>query len=279
MPGAFADIITGLVTAIISGGAVWLWQRGNRTRRVRRKAAFFGVRAGQACLVVMNRHWQSPRAVARSDVYALLDIGSLVDELSGKIDVRSSDELREGIGDRTEFCIGGPDSNPRTAAHLASFLPGVVIHPYSETGAPVVITTGGDRFVRDPEKREFAIVARISPSGAARPVFVISGQTSITNRAAVHFLRQHYVDLAKTIGTRDQFCLIVGVTSPDVYGHQLVDLEKDVTATAFPASSAPRLSRGAPGGHPGLLVEQEEPGVTDDQRAELAGQDGAEGDR
>src|SRR6266545_6889124 len=133
MPGEITDILTGLLTAIISGGTVWLWQRGKRTRRTRRKASFFGVKPNQSCLVVMNRHWQTQHAIARADVYALLDAGTLVDELGGQVDVRSSDELREGIGDRTEFCIGGPDSNPRTAAHLASFLPGVVIHPYSET--------------------------------------------------------------------------------------------------------------------------------------------------
>lgn len=240
MPGVVADVLTGLVTAILSGGAVWLWQSGKRTRRLRRKAAFFGVKPGQRCLAVMNRHWQSPRAVARSDVYALLDVGSLVDELGGDIDVRSYEELREGIGDRTEFCIGGPDSNPRTAAHLAAFVPGVVDHPYSKLGPAVAITAGDDRFVRDPEKREYAIVAKIIPAGADRPVFVISGQTSITNRAAVHFLRQHYADLTKKVGTHSQFCLILRVTSPDVYGHKLVNIEKDVTAIAFQASPAIR---------------------------------------
>lgn len=248
MPGPFLDIVTGLVTAVISGGTVWLWQRGSRTRRQRRKAAFFGIKPGQAGLVVMPRHWQSPHAVARLDVYALLDVGSLVDGLGGRVEVRSAEELREGIGDRTEFCIGGPDSNPRTAAHLASFVPGVVFRPYSEVGRAVEIVAGTDRFVREPDEREFVIVARFRPAGATHPVFVVSGQTAITNRAAIHFLRQHYAELAKTISTRGDFCLILRVTSPNIYGHELASLEKDITAAAFQAAGTPQLAPPSPAG-------------------------------
>jgi hypothetical protein len=244
MPGPVVDIVTGLVTAIISGGTVWLWQRGNRARRQRRKMAFFGVRSGKTGLVVMPRHWQSPHAVARLDVYALLDIGSLVDELGGRVEVRSAEELREGIGDRTEFCVGGPDSNSRTAAHLASFVPGVVFRPYRDVGAAVEIVSGTDRFVREPEKREFVIVAKFLPPGATHPVFVVSGQTAVTNRAAIHFLRQHYAELARMFSARGDFCLIIRVTSPDIYGHELASLEKDITATAF--HTTPQLAPPSP---------------------------------
>ena len=253
MAGTITDIIAGLITAVISGGTVWLWQRGKRTRRKRRWANFFGVKPGQSTLVVMNRHWQTEHAIARSDVYALLDAGSLIDELGGEIDVRSSDELRGGVGDRAEFCIGGPDSNPRTAAHLASFLPGIIVHSYSETGPAVAFTAGSDRFIRDPWKREFVIVAKLIPPGKTHPVFVISGQTPITNRAAVHFLRKNGAHLARTIGIREPFCLIIRVTSPDVYGHELVDLEKDVTMTAFGTAAAlsPGSATNAPHRSPG----------------------------
>jgi hypothetical protein len=261
MAGVITDIIAGLITAIISGGTVWLWQRRKRTRRIRRRANFFGVKPGQSALVVMNRHWQTEHAIARSDVYALLDAGSLVDELGGKIEVRSSDELREGVGDRTELCIGGPDSNPRTAAHIASFLPGIVVHSYSETGPAVAVTAGSDRFIRDPWKREFAILAKVVPSGKTHPVFVISGQTPITNQAAVHFLRKNGAHLARTMGARAPFCLIIRVTSPDVYGHELVDLEKDVTAIAFGTAAAlpPSDAAGAPHISPGTASVPDTP--------------------
>jgi hypothetical protein len=246
MPGPVVDIVTGLVTAIISGGTVWLWQRGSRTRRQRKKAVFFGVRSGQTGLVVMPRHWQSEHAVARLDVYALLDVGSLVDGLGGRVEVRSAEELREGIGDRTEFCIGGPDSNPRTAAHLASFVPGVVFRPFSDVGHAVEIVSGTDRFVRAPDEREFVIVAKFRPAGTTHPVFVVSGQTAITNRAAIHFLRQHYAELAKTFSVRGDFCLIIRVTSPNIYGHELASLEKDITATAFNTTNTAQLAPPSP---------------------------------
>lgn len=246
MSGPVVDIVTGLVTAVISGGAVWLWQWGNQARRHRRKAAFFGIRPGRIGLVVMPRHWQSPHAVARLDVYALLDVGSLVDELGGGVEVRSAEELREGIGDRTEFCIGGPDSNPRTAAHLASFVPGVVFRPYSEVGPATEIVSGTDRFVREPGEREFVIVAKFCPVGATRPVFVVSGQTSVTNRAAIHFLRQHYRELARTFSARGDFCLIIQVTSPNIYGHELASLAKDITPTAFHTTNTAQLAPPSP---------------------------------
>lgn len=233
MSAALVNIVTGLVATIISGAAVWLWQRGSRARMLRRKAAFFGLRSGQDCLIVMNRHWHSPDAVASSDVYALLDIASLADELGCAISVQSSNELREGIGDRPEFCIGGPDSNTRTAAHLTSFLPGVMFKPYSMVREFVEIVVGDKRFVREPDKLEYALVAKFTPSNTAKPVFLICGQTPITNHAAFHFLRRHHRALTKTLPSIDRFGLIVRVTLPAVYGHKMVDVEEDVTMAAF----------------------------------------------
>jgi hypothetical protein len=238
MPGALQDVLTGLVAAVLSGAAVWLWQRGRGLRRRRRKAAFFGLRPGRECLVVMNRHWQFPHVVARPDVYALLEVGSLADELGCPLSVRSSDELREETGDRTEFCIGGPDSNERTAAHLASFLPGVVRVPYREAGNTVEFVVGDQKFVREPGKREYAIFAKFRPPHAQQPVLLLCGQTPITNRAAIHFVKRHYAELRRSLASVDTFAIIVRVTSPDVYGHTMVDLDQDVTAAAFvPATS------------------------------------------
>lgn len=233
MSAVLVNIVTGLVATIISGTAVWLWQRGSRARMLRRKAVFFGLRSGQGCLVFMNRHWRSPDAVASSDVHALLGIASLADELGCAISVQSSNELREGVGDQAEFCIGGPDSNTRTAAHLTSFLPGVMFKPYSMVREFVEIVVGDKRFVREPNKLEYAFVAKFTPSNTANPVFLICGQTPIANHAAIHFLRRHYRALAKTVPSIERFGLIVRVTSPEVYGHQMVDVEEDVTKAAF----------------------------------------------
>lgn len=241
MPDALLDVVTGLVAAVISGTAVWLWQRGRGTRTRRAKAAFFGLRPARECLIVMNRHWASPNAVARPDVYALLEVGSLADELGCPVSVRTPEELREGSEvDRTEFCIGGPDSNERTAAHLASFLPGITVLPYSEVGHFVEFVAGDQRFVREPGKREYALVAKFRPPHAQHPVLLICGQTAITNRAAIHFVKRHYATLRRSLASVETFALIVRVTSPEVYGHTMVDLDKDVTAAAFtPVTPAP----------------------------------------
>jgi hypothetical protein len=238
MPGALIDVMTGLVAAAVSGTAVWLWQRGRGVRRRRGKAAFFGLRPGRGCVVVMNRHWQAPNAVARPDVYALLEIGGLAEEVGCALSVRSPDEMAEEAADRTEFCIGGPDSNERTAAHLASFLPGVRFLPYTEAGSKVEIIAGEQRFVREPGKVEYALVAKFRPPHAAQPIVVICGQTAVTNRAAIHFVKRHHPTLRRSLTSVDTFALIVRVSSPEVYGHTMVDLDADITAAAFTPAAA-----------------------------------------
>jgi hypothetical protein len=239
MPEALQDIATGLVAAVISGLAVWLWQRGRGIRTRRGKATFFGLRPGRECLVVMNRHWQSPNAVARPDVYALLEVGSLADELGCPVSVRSSDELSDETGDRTEFCVGGPVSNERTAAHLAAFLPGVRFLPYGEVGHSLDFVSGDHRFSWEPDKCEYALFAKFRPPNARQPIVLICGQTAITNRAAIHFVKQHHATLRRSLTSIDTFAIIVRVTSPKVYGHTMVDLDTDITATAFTPAISP----------------------------------------
>lgn len=237
MPGAVLDVMTGLVAAVVSGTAVWLWQRGRGVRARRGKVAFFGLRPGRECLVVMNRHWSSVHAVARPDVYALLEVGGLAEELGCALSVRSPEEVREGAGDLTEFCIGGPDSNERAEAHLASFVPGVRFRRYSEVGSRVELVVGEQRFVREPGQREYALFAKFRPPYARQPVLLICGQTAITNRAAIHFVRRNYAALSGSLASVETFALIVRITSPEVYGHTMVDLEADVTTAAFTQAS------------------------------------------
>jgi hypothetical protein len=144
------------------------------------------------------------------------------------------DQLREGIGSRTEFCIGGPDSNARTGAHLRSYLPGVAKRPYNPARRDsMAFVIGDQRYLRERDKQEFAVVAKFLPRGASRPVFVISGQTAITNWASVHFLNSNYKRLAKSLASPERFCLVLRITSPELYGHKMVELEADVSTAAF----------------------------------------------
>ncbi|MBA6434279.1 hypothetical protein [Streptomyces sp. GMR22] len=175
MSSVLANILIGLITSLISGLSVWLWQRAKSVRAGRRQAAFFGISPGQSGLVILTHHHSSPWVTSHYDVYALLEAAALVDQVRGEIAVEAASEFRGSNGNRTELCIGGPDANERSAGHLAYHLPGIRFLPF----------------------------------------------------------RHHYQELMKTLPSIDRFCLIVRVSLPNVYGHELVELERDVTAEAF----------------------------------------------
>jgi hypothetical protein len=228
------NIAIGLATSVVSGACVWLWQRGRNARILRRKATLFGLRPGGTCLIVLTSRYDKPGTTSHDDVYAAFEVATLAYELACPISVRSCEDMRESNGNRTEFCIGGPDSNPRTRGHLASHLPGVTVRSYHPSRRDsIAIVVGDHLFLRDPEDQEYALVAKFTPQTATRPVIIICGQTGITNRAAMHFLKCEYREVAKTVTSTDQFCIIIRVASPGTYGYQAASLERDVSAAAF----------------------------------------------
>ncbi|WP_462185881.1 hypothetical protein [Frankia sp. CcWB2] len=164
----------------------------------------------------------------------MIEVATLAGELGCPISVHSCDEFYDINGDRTEFCLGGPESNPRTGGHLATHLPGVAVRPIApgqpDSGAFVV---GERRFLLEKGRREYALVARFTPPGSTRPVILICGQTAVTNRAAVYGLKQKYRDLARTIASVDRFCIIFKIELSSTYGYQAVRLDSDVTVAAF----------------------------------------------
>ncbi|MGW1374417.1 hypothetical protein ACWD6P_09075 [Streptomyces sp. NPDC002446] len=238
MSSVLANILIGLITSLISGTSVWLWQRAKSARIWRRQGEFFGISPGQTCLIILSHRHDSPWVTAHYDVYALLETAALVDQMRGQITFEAANEIRGGNGNRTEFCIGGPDANERSAGHLAHHLPGVMFRPFSDGPDALALVVGGREFLYVRGEREYAVVAKFTPRGASSPVFLICGQTANTNRAAVHFLKHHYQELVKTLPSVDRFCLVVRVSAPRVYGHELVELERDVTAEAFAAVGA-----------------------------------------
>jgi hypothetical protein len=233
----FLNIVFGLVTSIVSGGSIWVWHRTKDARSRRGKAAFFGLEAGGTCLIVMNNKWDAPGSVSNHDVHTMIEIATLASEIGNPISVLSSNEFHGLNGSRTEFCIGGPGSNPRTTGHLAAHLPGVAILPI-DVGQPAsgAFVVGGRRYLRDKGRREHALIARFTPPGSSRPVLLISGQRAIANRAAIYYLKREYRDLAKTVASVDRFCVVVRLDASDTYGYQAVSLERDVTAEAFVGS-------------------------------------------
>lgn len=233
MSSALLNIVIGLVTSVLSGGAVLLWRRVASSRVLHRKAAFFGLRPGSPCLIVMNNHWQLPGSASHDDVHVMLEIAALAHEAGCPISVIPADDLRERQEDSVEFCLGGPLSNPRTAAHLAAYLPGVKQRPVNARSDSGAIVVGGRKFGFKKGRQEYALVAKFTPAHSSCPVIVIYGQRAIDSRAAINFLTRNYRTLAKTVESAGKFCLIIGVNASDAYGAQAAELAADVTDAAF----------------------------------------------
>ena len=240
MSAAFVNIVIGLVTSVLSGAAVWAWQRARNGRIRRRKELFFGLSPGSTCLIVMNHKANMPGTTAQDDVQVMIEIAVLASEIGAKISVKSCDEVQESNGDRTEFCIGGLNSNPRSLGHIANYLPGVTLRPYRPTRRDsTAIVVGDQQFLCQRGVLEYALVARFTPSGASRPVILICGQRALANRGAIHFLHGNYLTLMRNLAAVEEFCIVVRMSSSDVYGHELVELAADVTAQAFARQLSP----------------------------------------
>jgi hypothetical protein len=242
MSGAVASVALGLLTSVISGTALWVGQRLWALRRRQRAAAFFGVRAGERCLLVMNRAPASPQGMRHSDIHALIDLAVTLRELGAEPEVTVFDQLTEAPGQLAEFCVGGPDANERAQAHLARFLPGVGFRPYNPRRRDsLAIVAGEQRFNCTPSEEVHALLARVLPAGAGgRPLFVIAGQTAVGNRGAVAYLLREAARLRSLASYHGgQFCVVVRVTQPARYGHGMAELASDLTGTAFAAAPAP----------------------------------------
>lgn len=133
------NIVLGLVATAISASLGWLARTCLWRRRLRREQAFFGLPEHAESLLVVNRDPAATEpAVHRFDVFALLELSALIKECGAHAEVATQDTVRQGFGERTEFCVGGPASNRRTAAHLSAMLPGLRIttdpEPVAERG-------------------------------------------------------------------------------------------------------------------------------------------------
>jgi len=144
--GVVSNLAIALVTSVLSGGFVWLWQRGRAARILHQRARFFRLWPGEPCIIVMNNRWDNPGSTEHRDVQAMVEAVILAREVGCSVLVRSSDEFREGSDKCVEFCVGGSEngSNVRTAGHLACNLPRVVIRPFSAKRDSMAIVVGGD---------------------------------------------------------------------------------------------------------------------------------------
>jgi hypothetical protein len=245
------NIVLGVVAAGLSAALGWLARTYLWKRKLRRKQAFFGLPDNSESLLVVNRGAGGPElTVMRYDVFALLELAALIKDCNAHAQVLPHDAARQGFGERTEFCVGGPASNRRMMAHLASLLPGVRVNVDAEPGPDRgAVQIGTERYRVEPGKEEYALLARLTvdQSPNARPVFLFCGQTAITNQAATRYLARNHERLARKHGN-SSFALLLKVVNSQAYGPDVVELVADVTRAAqteLPAPAAPRNSHRA----------------------------------
>lgn len=233
MSPVLKNLLIGVLTSVITGTAVWLWQRTKRARNLNRKSKFFNISHKDRCLLVMNHNPVRQYMMSHGDIYVLLDAARIVNELGGEVVVAPFDQALEGAGEMTEFCIGGPESNYRTKAHLERFLKDVHMRPFTDENESLAIIAGSDKFLREKGAKEYAILARIFPKPKRKPIFLICGQTARSNRGAMYYLEKNYEKLSKDTLSEKSFCLVIEISSPSIYGHKMVEMIKDITNTVI----------------------------------------------
>jgi len=211
--GNVLNIVLGVASSAVSAVLAWSLQAALRRGRLNRKRAFFGMPPGTECLVVAPRKagtTSEERVVAQRDVYAMMELAALVSDCGATAEIIGAGEVRQGVGGRAEFCIGGPLSNERTAAHLRWRLPGVSVTAEWEAGVNS-LTIGEQTYVREKGLVEYA---------------------------ASRVLSHRHRELIRAHGRDGTFALLLRVLQPDAYGPDVVEFVGDVTAQASLPSPA-----------------------------------------
>jgi len=234
------DLLINLLASVVAATVAWLSQRLLRYRRLARKQAFFGLDRGSGCVLIMPRHVSSSKenSVRRRDVAAIVELATIAKDCRATIELLSSDEVPTTLGRATEYCVGGPTANDRTAVHLRTMLPGVRYLPATEDDTVAPFAVGTATYRREEGRVEYVLLARVYGPGGGRPVFLASGQTARTNFAAAQFLATNHRTLAKRYGVGKRFCLVLHVVESRHYGPDYAEIAADVTADAFTAPEA-----------------------------------------
>lgn len=230
------DLAVNLLASVIAAGAAWSAQKALRYRRLAARRRFFGLTPRGSALLVVAKHASSPReeSVHSSDVAALVELAALLKSCDVEPRLQRHAEAVGGLGEVTEFCIGGPAANARTAAHLRWLLPGVV-QDSGAGGHPLTLHVGAHEYRRVPGFYEYVLVARVFGVAAKRPLFLLCGQTARTNAAAARYLVERHRELSRRYGDSARFCFVLRIVDPAAYGNNVVEFVADVTDAAFTA--------------------------------------------
>lgn len=237
------DIVLGVLAAGVVASLGWFARTYLLRRRLRRTQRFFGLPPNSECLLVVKRDRATTEwSVARPDVYALLELSGLVRACGANADLVAHDETQQSFGERTEFCLGEPGANSRTAAHLRMLLPGVSVDGGDAGGERGAFTVAGKRYPVDEGAGEHVLLARLTAGGGedTRPVFLIAGQSGVADQAAARYLARHQARLTRKYGRRGAFCLLLKVLNSRAYGPDVVELVGDVTRAATTPLPGPR---------------------------------------
>ncbi|MCX2950191.1 hypothetical protein [Lentzea sp. NEAU-D7] len=99
---------------------------------------------------------------------------------------------------------------------------------------------------------EYVLLARVVVPGKHHPLFLVCGQSAVTNRAAAQYLVEQQDSLYSQYGALTSFCLVLRVVNHDAYGGDVVELAADVTeASGLLATTKPK---------PGAAVEPDPTG-------------------
>ena len=236
------DIGTGVIAIVLASGLTLFSQKTRRHLKNGRIAEFLCVHAGESCAITLNTsprgmissssEAKGTRVMTHNDAYAVFEIYQMVDRVGGSVDLYEPDSPPPA--DRVEFCLGGPRSNRRTEDLLKEFLPNISMRDAlisdrvpdpSRQPQDIILEDDPEnptRFECKRDHREYVILARVMRHEPKKCIFIVAGQTSITNHAAMYFLKRNLDKLHHRFGNRS-FCLILYLRDSEGKYYENVD--------------------------------------------------------
>jgi hypothetical protein len=158
----------------------------------------------------------------------------IICEINGEVAIAAFDKALEPAGGTTEFCVGSPGSNERTGAHVKNFMKNLSNTPYSKDSPDsLAIHIAGETYRHKQGELEYVVLAKIVPNQYSHPIFLVSGQSSLGNKASIHFLAKNYKKVLWEKYKYNSFCLLLRIREPRLYGYKSVELVKDITGTVL----------------------------------------------